>query len=265
VRKSHFTKKEGKLMLDDLLLKYYEKLNESDKSIAKYVLNNKKKITDMPIDDLANRCLVSRSTIMRFAQKLDLKGFGELKVLIKLDNETIPKIEGSFVDKVCDNDTKVIEHFRHMDVTDICQKFYQAKRIFVYGTGSVQRSIASEFKRMFLNLGLVIDVIAGEGEFIQTARIMDNNDVLFVISKSGESEFLKEHARQLQLKGIPLISLTSAGNNSLAKISTHNIFVVIERHTTIDNYYFDSMLLMYLVVEILFAKYVDFLRKTSVE
>ncbi|GEQ38670.1 hypothetical protein TH5N_18290 [Tetragenococcus halophilus] len=33
--------------------------------------------------------------------------------------------------------------------------------------------------------------------------------------------------------------------------------------STIDNYYFDTMLLMYLVVEILFAKYVDFLRETS--
>src|SRR5699024_7154164 len=110
---------------------------------------------------------------------------------------------------------------------------------------------------------MVIDVIAGEGEFIQTARVMNPNDIIFIISKTGESVFLRQHLPELQLKGISIISLTNAGNNHLAQMSDDNIFVSIERHTTIDNYYFDTMLLMYLVVEILFAKYVEFLRKKA--
>lgn len=255
--------KEGNIMVDELFLKYYEKFNENDKNIAKYVLNHKQLIPNLSTDELAKKCLVSRSTIMRFAQKVGLTGYGELKILIKLDNETIPQIKGSFVDLVCDNDVKIIEHFRHLDMSEICQKFSKAQRIFVYGTGSVQRGIANEFKRMFLNLGMVIDVIAGEGEFIQTARVMNPNDIIFIISKTGESVFLRQHLPELQLKGISIISLTNAGNNHLAQMSDDNIFVSIERHTTIDNYYFDTMLLMYLVVEILFAKYVEFLRKKA--
>ncbi len=249
------------MTVEELISKKYDELSQNDRLIARYILNNKELIPLMSIDELAAHCHVSRSTVMRFAQKLELKGFAELKIRLKMDNSSLPDFKGNLVDIVCENDINVISHFKRMDMEEICRDLYRAKRIFVYGTGSIQRNIANEFKRIFLYLGSIVDVILGEGEFIQTSRLITDQDVVLIISKNGESEFLQTEIKKLQIKDVSLISLTCSGNNSLARASKHNIFVNIERHMLIDNFYFDTMFLMYYAVEILFAKYVEFSRE----
>ncbi len=253
------------MTIDELISKYYDSFSNSDVDIAKYILNNKKTVSQMSIDSLAATCLVSRSTVMRFSQKLGLKGFAELKLLIKMNLQTIPNYPGNFVELICKNEMSVIKHFQNTDMTAVCELLFQANRIFVYGTGQVQRSVAAEFKRLFLYLGIVVDVISGEGEFRQTNRIIGDQDVIFAISKDGEGAFLKEMLQELQMKDVPIISLTRSSNNTVAQLSTQNIFVSIERHALVDNFFFDTMQSMYLAVEILFSKYVEYIRGMELE
>lgn len=248
------------MTIDELISKYYDNFSNSDVDIAKYILNNKESVSQMSIDSLAAACLVSRSTVMRFSQKLGLKGFAELKLLIKMNLQTIPNYPGNFVEMICNNEINVIKHFQNMDMVALCRLLFQANRIFVYGTGQVQRSVAAEFKRLFLCLGTIVDVISGEGEFRKTSRIISNQDVIFVISKDGEGPFLKEMLQNLQIKSVPIISLTRSSNNAVAQLSTQNIFVSIERHALFDDFFFETMQSMYLAVEILFSKYVEYIR-----
>ena len=61
------------MKLQELINKYYYKLNETDFCIWEYISNNKKECKDLTINQLAYKCNVSRTTILRFAQKISLK------------------------------------------------------------------------------------------------------------------------------------------------------------------------------------------------
>ena len=74
------------MKLETLVYDNYKSLNENDKYIWKYILNNKKECENMSIQDLAANCNVSHTTILRFAQKLGLNGYSELKFCLKLEN-----------------------------------------------------------------------------------------------------------------------------------------------------------------------------------
>ena len=78
----------GNIMrLDELVIQYYNQLNENDIYNWNYISSHKKECEKLAIDQLAYKCNVSRTTILRFAQKLSLKGYGELKVYFKIDNQ----------------------------------------------------------------------------------------------------------------------------------------------------------------------------------
>ena len=75
------------MQLDELVNEHYRRLNENDLYIWNYISSHRKECEKLAIDQLAFRCNVSRTTILRFAQKISLKGYGELKVLLKMDNQ----------------------------------------------------------------------------------------------------------------------------------------------------------------------------------
>ena len=54
-------------------------LNETEVHIYNYVLNNKEKVLDESIRELAHDAHVSTATIVRFCKKLGCEGFLELK------------------------------------------------------------------------------------------------------------------------------------------------------------------------------------------
>ena len=58
-------------------------LNETEVHIYNYVLNNKEKVLDESIRELAHDAHVSTATIVRFCKKLGCEGFLELKYKLK--------------------------------------------------------------------------------------------------------------------------------------------------------------------------------------
>ena len=90
-------------------------------------------------------------------------------------------------------------------------------------------------------------------------------DIFFVVSKSGESDFIRNIMIQANSKGVTTISLTRYGNNTLARMSTKNLFVNIEEVTVLEETNFESMTLMFIILEILFAKLVEYRTKFYIE
>ena len=64
---------------------------------------------------------------------------------------------------------------------------------------------------------------------------------------------------------VTTISLTRYGNNTLARMSTKNLFVNIEEVTVLEETNFESMTLMFIILEILFAKLVEYRTKFYIE
>ena len=52
------------MRLEELVNKYYDKLNENDKMIWQYIQANKKKCCDISIEELAEICCISSMRVL---------------------------------------------------------------------------------------------------------------------------------------------------------------------------------------------------------
>ncbi|MDD3251415.1 MAG: MurR/RpiR family transcriptional regulator [Lachnospiraceae bacterium] len=251
------------MKLDERISKYYDRLNPNDGIIWKYISTHRGECCNLSIEELAACCNVSRSTVMRFAQKLDMHGYGELKSFLRWECGELEGTSQNILEDMCSVAIQTIEKFRDMDCDAICKKLCEANRIFVYGTGSVQRAAAMELKRMFLNMSIIADNILGESEFKKTVPIMSERDVVIIFSKSGESAFIKDIVVALKGAQIPIISLTHAGNNTLANMSNFNLFLGYEKFQVGDHLTVEHTAEMFMVMQILCVKFVEYMQKQN--
>ncbi len=252
------------MKLEALVSKHYNDLNPNDLIIWHYIYQHKDQCLKMNIETLASLCNVSRSTVMRFAQKIGVSGYSELKACLRLEmNESFVGVSGNLTQIVCDSSVKAIRYFQSQNYENICKLLFHAKRIFVYGTGQAQKSVAEEFRRSMLSLNILVNDIPGEGELKKMTRMMTPEDVILIISKSGENEAVRTVLFELNSRGIPVISLTRYGSNTLAKMSTENLFVNIEEIAVLEDTNFESMTLLFIILEIVFTRFAEYQARLS--
>lgn len=246
------------MKLDTLVNKYYGQLNDNDLHIWKYISSHKRECERMTIDQLAYKCSVSRTTILRFAQKLSLKGYGELKVYLKLDNEKSTENTNN-LDFICNSYYEVIKNMREIDCTEIFNKIDIARRLYVYGIGMVQSSIKNEIKRTFLSGNKIFYDIGNYSEARSVTRVVSSGDLCIIISVSGENKALLEIAKELKMKDVTIISITKLKENSLARLSDFNLYINI---ATINDFScnndYESVTSYFVLIEILFVRYMEY-------
>ena len=232
------------MKIDDLVNLHYDKLNQSDLHIWKYINAHRKESSNLTIDELASRCNVSRTTILRFAQKLSLKGYSELKVYLKWENKEVNK-EMDSIESVCDMFKNSIDEMEKNDYHKACKMIYDSKRVFIYGTGFFQTLVAQDLKRVFLSGKKCFSIIDG------------------IISYSGESSQVKSFAKQLLIRDIPFISITQLKTNNLARLSNESIYINTKTVNIGNNISYNSTNLFFIFVELFFLKYMNY--KNAIE
>lgn len=247
------------MTLEELVNSKLDKLNPTDLIVWRYIYANKKECCYISIYDIADACNVSRTTVLRFAKKLGLDGFSDLKMMLKMEiSQAREKPSMDIAEATMNLCQHVGEEIAKQDFTRINKLMYKAKRIFVYASGHVQKNVASEILRLFVNCNVLVYEIKGPDEFSTIIRNAKDEDLFIIISLSGESENVVEVAQKLHLQKIPLISLTQLKSNTLAKLSNENIYVTpIELPATVD-FEYKSMLGFFLAVEMWFVSYSNY-------
>lgn len=59
---------------------------------------------------------------------------------------------------------------------------------------------------------------------------ISDEDLIFLISLTGESEHVKRLAKQFKLRNVPIISITKLKNNTLARLSDENLYINTSMH-----------------------------------
>ena len=245
------------MKISELVNAHYNELSSNDIYIWNYIQEHSKECADLSINELAKRTHVSKTTILRFAQKLSLKGYSELKVYLKWEQSSHDStaFDPALVDKVCDTCKYAIDEIRDRDFHDICELLYTSKRIFVYGTGALQNSVANELQRMFLYCGEFIYVMAGEKETEMVLPYLEPQDVVILISLRGEGTVLLDFASKLRMKNVPTISITKLKNNELAHICTKCIYITTSQVFIGEQILHEAANLFFILAEILFLRY----------
>ncbi|WP_251392205.1 MurR/RpiR family transcriptional regulator [Mediterraneibacter agrestimuris] len=254
------------MAIEDLVRANYRKLNENDLHIWKYIDNHREECCRCTIEELAKNCNVSRTTILRFAKKLSMDGFSELKIHMKMERNKKSIPIRNITKLVCDDYRKRIDEMEKNEYTNICRCIYEAKRIFVYGSGAVQSFVAKEFKRAFLSAKICMNLIeGGKGERELIMDILQEGDLVIIVSLSGESNHVVEFAKSLRMKDVKIISMTKLKNNTLAQMRDENLYINTSTVGTsyIQNY--ETTTLFFMTVELLLIKYLIYQEKRCEE
>ncbi|CUH95248.1 hypothetical protein P22_1318 [Propionispora sp. 2/2-37] len=246
------------MRLEELINRHQQELNQTDYIIWKYIYNHKNECRKMSVHQLAAACNVSSTTVVRFAQKLSLDGFSDLKALLKMEKEYAVCPEENAVKKIIDQYQRVSREMEKKSFKRVNELLYNAKRTIAYGSGYVQSNVVKELKRLFLFDKVLIYEIQGKDELTSIVKTLTPEDLVIIVSLSGETPLAVEVAQQLKLRGVPLISFTRLQENTLAALSTENIYIETSEFPLYTDQSFPtykSMMIYFLVIEIWFIKY----------
>lgn len=252
------------MKLKEVINRNYSQLNDSDKHILNYILNNKEDCINIAIDKLASKCNVSRTTILRFTKKLGFKGYSEFKVFLKWEIEENNEKESKPVEKFYIDLETNINNFKNKDMRRICQLIHNAERVFVYGTGTAQSVVAKEMKRAFLAIHKYFYVIEGDTELKMLTSSLKPTDTIIIISLAGEREYLVDLSLELKSMGIEYISITKLNDNKLAQNTEHSIYITTSVINLGNGNTNEAMVLFSIVSEILFREYVDYVNNLKI-
>ena len=121
-----------------------------------------------------------------------------------------------------------------------------------------QRLMLQEFARCFLNVNKNIILIPSLTELKIIKKFMKKTDLLFIASWSGNIDKYRDILINLEVLGIPMISITCLNNNDLSAMSKYNLYF---QSSTMDkdmNINRSSYLTLHLILHLLYDGYIDY-------
>lgn len=242
---------------DELVTKHFFELNENDLSIWKYISNHKKEVSESTLLELAQKCNYSKSSILRFTQKISYKGFSELKYALKMELES-EELEGNLIDRYISIISNSMNEMKYRDFTSVFDLISQSQKVFIYGTGTLQRAVAQEMRRVFLAGDEHFYVVEGVDEISSLTDTLSTEDLVFIISLKGKSDNAYSFARDLKIKGIPFVAITSFVESKISQLSNENIFVNLDQVPVGSNKEYNVLDPYFILVSILFLRYMEY-------
>lgn len=248
------------MRLEEMVSDNYKQLSTNDLHIWKYISTHKKECEYYSIDELASRCNVSRTTILRFSKRIGLKGYGELKVYLRLDNQMYKTSATSF-DVVYQTYQEYMKEIRDKDFTKVIKMIDEANNLYVYGTGVIQNNVAKELKRSFLMINKLFFNISSSKETEAFVKIINNQDAIIIISYSGENKLMLDFVKSLKMKNVPIISITTNKENQLAHLANESLYVEVPNIINPLGARYEGLVNYFTLIDFLTIRSMEYLQK----
>lgn len=248
----------------NLVRENYDKLNTNDLRIYSYIVQNKEEAKDLSINEMAEILNLSTSSIMTFSKKIGLEGYSELRYIIKWTKEEDKlKFDDNEIEYTKNDVNLTMTMLASLNLDGLFESLNKAGNIFIIGNGYTQLNVAEELKRNFFNVGKIIDIIDQEADYDRYKEIINDGDVVFVLSFSGENKILIEFIKSLN-KNITIASITKLSNNTLSQLADYKIpFVTHEVFDFDQRVKISPTAQFYLVIDFIILKYLSYLSKES--
>ncbi|MCG6796565.1 MULTISPECIES: MurR/RpiR family transcriptional regulator [unclassified Geobacillus] len=210
-----------------------KEMTNSEKKIVKVLLNSEKPFL-LTMNELSKLSGVSEPSVVRFYRRLGYSSYQELKVALAQENLNEAEPANIFeeielgdspqqvFEKVVEQSIIALNTTKHMinyeALNHAAELIGKAKRLFFFGHGS-SGIIAEDAAHKFLRLGET--AISMNDAHMQSiaASHMNEDDVIFAISHSGESRDLLEVLKQAKANGARLIVITGFSKSSIAQMA----------------------------------------------
>ncbi|MDY3930020.1 MAG: MurR/RpiR family transcriptional regulator [Clostridia bacterium] len=208
----------------------YDKMGKAEKHVADWILNNPGKIISLSIIELAEQCGCGEATIVRFAKRLGLNGYQELKFSLASEGGGSPvsthiTAKDSAFEiycKVC-NDIyisleKTKESLNSDYLAKAAKKICDANKIVLFGLGN-SAAIAIDASHKFLRAGLNAVAYTDNHMQVIAASHLGEGDVAIGISHSGSSKDIVEALKIAKEHRALTIAITNRGKSPILKQS----------------------------------------------
>lgn len=213
------------------------RFSDSENQVVDYILTNPVAISDMTIKELAGKTFVHPSTLIRIAKKMGFPGWSDLKEaylqeqdylrnhFTDLDanfpfapNDGLMTIAAKMAALETDTINDTLSLLHHDDLRKATNLLLRAQQIYVFGSNA-NTLISQDFALKMNRIGRRTRISSIMGESTYEAYNLNSKDCAILISYTGENKLMLDMARIMQEKNVPLLVLTSIGDNQLAKIA----------------------------------------------
>ncbi|MEH6945215.1 MurR/RpiR family transcriptional regulator, partial [Bacillus sp. JJ722] len=194
----------------------FNRLSPSHKIIASYILENHEQVANMTARDLAKCTLSVPSSIISFSKKLGYKGFNELKFSYVNDEQNIQTIDNGIIQSIMKAE-RVTNTSTFMEAVNL---LIEAPKIFIIAFQMSQIPAKDFYFRMRKIEPSKMIFFESFADQARMASLMEDNDVVLIVSNSGESDEILQIERELKKKKCKQILVTNGINSSLSKYST---------------------------------------------
>lgn len=250
--------------LQGIVNAHQHRFSETEREILAYMLENEEFVAEATISSLAHKTYTSTSSIIRLTKKLDFTGFAELKYFIKSSLAEVKPKNPDFIQSGIKDIAKTLEELQRTDLQPLLTAISNARTVYLFGTGYAQRNAVQEFAKSMLVCGKFMHVIPATTEFAGSVSAMSQDDIVIVVSFSGETEKIKESMRTLKLRKIPIIAITSQSVNFLASSAEHALrYEATPTRIAGQKEQYHSFVVLNVLLDYLVRKYIDFLDSES--
>lgn len=226
------------MKIEELINNAYETLSEGERALGKYILEHKKEISSLGISRLAEICLSSKSSILRFSQKLGFSGYTEMKNFLKwethvAENNITQKDFGKLVIK---NVEETVNHLNEQNLLDICEAIETSANVYLIGTGPLQQGLTHEMQRIFLGMGKNLQIVPIDINTTIYQLVIERiseKDMIIAFSGSGNNMMLQEGLQIPIMKKVKILAITGSTSNWLMNNANYGLTVHINRYSNI--------------------------------
>lgn len=246
--------------------------SQSELIIRNFVLNEKENIANFTVNEIASLNYVSKSTLVRFAQKLGFNGWNDFKLSflkeLYIEIKQIGDVDFNFpftakdspvfiANKLCAMKKNNIEDtLQSIDIADLqvaAHMLAKQDRLHIFGEG--YSLLASEdFCYRMTRMGKLVSCTNDMG-MSYIAKTLTKNDLGIIISYSGRTKNVVKAATILKSQKVPIISLSASETNPISELSdiclhlpsNEDLYSKISNFATVDSIRF--------IFDILFSVY----------
>lgn len=249
----------------DCITVLYDQLFDAEKKIAKFILNNPKKVVDMTVSELAKISDVSIASVSRFCRKVGLKGFAQLKISLAQELVDTHKSGEVSNDISVDNIPQSLQNILANKITELKQTvnlintdefreilegIRDSSRVQVIAVGNtIPVAIDAAFK--FNELGIPTTAGTIWETQLSYSFTLGKGDVLIAISNSGESDKVLEAVKIANNNKAMTIGITNSPHSAIGEEVQYHITTATREKLFLDEFCF-SRVSASTVIEIIF-------------
>ena len=212
-------------------------LTRTEQSIAENFLKPHFLQKSTSIKEVAERLGVSTALIVKVSKKLGFSGFKQLKDALNAQHQSDSFLASEqlepddsceqIITKVLQNSinalTEILNFVDAKMVSAAADAIVNARNIELYAAGG-STIICEDFQHKLLRFGMRASVPRDRHLMLMSASVLSSNDVVLVVSHSGQTVDLMDAVRLAKQSGAKIISITNNYHAELSQLSDYPLY-----------------------------------------